>query len=119
MIRRPFVWSLALLLVSGLEARDRTVEEQARKIPSGSEVIVILTNKQTLNGRMGAITGDRFQLQSFVAGKPDREVLFQDVGKLRQVKEPSRMHKIGSEVLFIVLLPFYLLNCAFEPCFGF
>jgi hypothetical protein len=120
MIRRFLVWSLLLLLTTSAEARERTPLEQAIRIPVGSEVTVTLRDKQAYTGRLGELSEDSLTLRPFVPGQADRLVLFQDVKKIAQRKEPSAVQKVGEGVLLVISLPILLLYCGIfnHECLG-
>lgn len=110
MIRRFLVWSLTLLVITSAEGRERTPLEQARKIPEGSEVVVTLKDKQSFAGRLGELSENSLTLRPFVQGE-DRLVLFQDVKKITQRKEPSVIQKVGQGILLVIAVPVLLLYC--------
>ena len=110
---------LTLTLVIPVSARERTPLEQAQRIPVGSEVVISLKDKQVLTGRLGELNENSLTLRPFVPGETDRLVLFQDVKKITQRKEPSALHNIAVDILLAPLLPVLLLDCAFfENCLG-
>ena len=56
---------IALLTVGAFpaSAADRPVAEQVAKLKVGRTIHVILSNGETLNGRMGAVGADQFTLE--------------------------------------------------------
>jgi hypothetical protein len=102
---------LILELVIPAEARERTPLEQAQRIPVGSEVVVTLKDKQVFTGRLGELSENSLTLRPFVQGEADRLVLFQDVKKITQRKEPSVVQKVGQGILLAIGVPVLLLYC--------
>jgi len=111
---------LILTLVIPAEARERTPMEQAKKMPVGSEVVVTLKDKQAFAGRLGEMSENSLTLRPFVPGEEDRLVLFQDVQKITQRKEPSAVQKVGEGILLVISLPVLLLYCGVfnHDCLG-
>ena len=90
MTRRFLVWSLALLLITSAEARERTPLDQAKRIPSGSKVTVVLKDQKVVRGRLGQVTETQFTLEPVKAGGgPRTDISFQDVSKFRSRKSPK------------------------------
>jgi hypothetical protein len=118
---------LILALVIPAEARERTPLEQAQKITPGSMVIVTLQDKKTLRGRLKQVAQDRFTLEQPASGAwSSREMLFQDVRKIAEVKENSTVERVLDDVFMIpVAVIFYAgytlycvvfrRNCDYSP----
>ena len=116
MIRRLLVWSLALLLITSAEARERTPPEQAKKITRGSRIVVRLKDGEFLRGRLGEVGQDRFTLEPLVAGYgPDRELRFQNIQNIQKItssKLPSSVKQALLLPMVVVAIPLFFLYCA-------
>jgi hypothetical protein len=81
---------LILALVVPAWARQRTPQEQARKIAFGSRVVIEMKNRHAVEGRLGEITETQFILEPLTSGAgSSKEVLFQDVSNIRSI-EPTK-----------------------------
>jgi hypothetical protein len=103
---------LILSFVIPASARERTPEEQAKKIRRGSRVVVTLKDKQTLKGRLGELRQDRFMLEPDVPGtSSNRELLFQDIRKIGRVKEKLTLKDALLLPVAVVALSPLLVYC--------
>ena len=108
MIRRLLAWSVALLLITSAEARERTPLEQAKRIPRGSKVTVVLKDQNVVRGRLGQVTETQFTLEPVKAGVGTQtDILFRDVWKFR----PRKSQKLKL-LLVPVLLPLWAIGLA-------
>jgi NADH:ubiquinone oxidoreductase subunit D len=81
---------MALVLISTLipvSARERTLQEQAKKIRHGSKVMVQLKSRNTVVGRLVEVTDSNLILELATPGGARRDLLFQDVSSIRHIKE--------------------------------
>src|SRR6266849_6264094 len=85
---------VALVFTSALipaAARERTLQEQARKIHRGSKVMVQMKNKNTVVGRLVEVTQTNFTLELATPGGSRRNLLFQDVSNIRRIREMPKV----------------------------
>ena len=84
-------------------AREHTLQEQAKKIHQGSKVIVQMKNQNTVIGRLVEVTQTNFTLELPGTGGLRRNLLFQDVSSIRQIKEgPTFVETIATIPLMLI-----------------
>jgi hypothetical protein len=97
---------VALVLIPTLIpvfARERTLQEQAKKIRHGSKVMVQLKNRTTVLGRLVEVTDSNFTLELAPTSGSRRDLLFQDVSSIRQYRgTPKPVEAIASVPLIVI-----------------
>ena len=97
---------MALVLISTLiplSARERTLQEQVKKIHHGSKVEVQLKNRNTVFGRLVEVTDSNLTLELATPSGSRRDLLFQDVSSIRQYRgTPKPVEAIASVPLIVI-----------------
>jgi hypothetical protein len=96
----------ALVLISTLVpafARERTLQEQAKKIHHGSNVMVQLKNRNTVFGRLIGVTDSNLTLELASPSGLRRDLLFQDVSSIRQIRQMPKVVEAVATVPIIVI----------------
>jgi preprotein translocase subunit YajC len=111
---------LILTLVIPAEARERTPQEQAKKIAIGSKVVAEMKKGGGFEGRLGTVTETQFTLEPLTSGKGSRrEILFQDVSKIRSVetgKKEILLKPLEGLFELLALIPIIVI-CGVESVF--
>jgi hypothetical protein len=101
-------WLLALILIVPAEARERTPQEQAKKVTPGSRIHVHLKTGRLVGGRLGEITETQFSLEpQNPGGGSATTYLFQDVSEIRSA-EPKPVWIRTLEAF--VIIPFRVIE---------
>jgi hypothetical protein len=100
---------LILALVVPAFGRQRTPQDQLRKLSRGSSVTVTLKDKRILTGYLSEIAPDRFLLGASVPGDWSGEVLLQDVANIRENKPRLSIKEILLVPVWVVWWLGYLL----------
>ena len=111
-MKRLLAWLLLLMLITSAEARDRTPEEQAKKIVFGTRVSVELKDHKIVEGRLKQLTETSLILDPVTGTGPEVEMLFQDVSKIR-----SRESHKKELLLAPVVLPLWAIGMALNAPF--
>jgi hypothetical protein len=98
---------VALVLISILMpvfARERTLQEQAKKIHHGSNVMVQMKNRNTVFGRLVGVTDSNLTLEiATTGGLRIRDLLFQDVSSIRQIRDMPKLVRAIATVPIVVI----------------
>jgi hypothetical protein len=92
-----------------------SVASRITGMPSGAHIEVHLTNKQTLRGTRGEVSGSGFTLVNSDAG--DRQIAFDDVTAVKQVNKTSHTTRnvlivVGiGVVVAVTVLAIHIKNC--------
>ena len=103
---KPFrcvtAWLLFLILIVPAEARERTPQEQAKRIAPCSRVVVELKSGRSYFGQLGEVTDTKLVLEP-----QPRELMFQDISRIRSVEpKPVWLRTLEAPVL----IPFRVLE---------
>src|SRR5271163_1072555 len=102
----PSRLGMALVLISlliPLSARERTLQEQAKKIHHGSKVMVQLKNRNTVFGRLVGVTDSNLTLELAAPSGSRRDLLFQDVSSIRHIREvPKPVEAIATVPVLVI-----------------
>jgi small nuclear ribonucleoprotein (snRNP)-like protein len=97
---------MALALISTLiplYARERTLQEQAKKIHHGSKVMIQLKNRNTVFGRLVGVTDSNLTLELASPSGSRRDLLLQDVSSIRHIREvPKPVEAIATVPVIVI-----------------
>jgi hypothetical protein len=81
--------AVLLFILTSAQARERTLQEQAKEIHEGSQVLIQLKNGNTVFGRISNVTDTQFGLTPTPSGPPNY-FLFQNVSTIRRIRRAPK-----------------------------
>jgi hypothetical protein len=109
-MKSTLAYLLILLLVVPASARQRTPQEQAKRIAPCSRVVVELKSGRSYFGQLGEVTDTKLTLEP-----QPRELTFQDISRIRSV-EPGRKEIVLKPLRALALVPLVVV-CGISAVF--
>ena len=104
-MRRLIAWSLMMLLAPAAFGRDRTPEEQVRRIKAGAPIEVSLLSGERLTGRMGSVSPTTFVMEPVQADQgKSRTVEYTEVRLVRGTRHAVRHVVLISSVTVAIVV---------------
>jgi hypothetical protein len=109
-VRSVIAWILVVLLAVPALGRERTPEEQARRISPGTEIEVTLGTGELLRGRMGSISSAGFVIEILKRNQgTSRTVALSEVRIIR-----ARQHFARTAVVFFAIIAIVVAVAVFR-----